>query len=122
MLKLVASRKKKPGKAFEEAVWRFGRAINPSANVLFDHKVPDRETKRPRQCDVWIETLVRGHWPVTIYVSCKDYGRKIDASHIDNFIRETEARSASMGVIYSRSGFTPGAIEKAKAGRIKGTN
>ena len=82
--------------------------------MLFDHSVPDVISKRPRQCDVWIETVVGGHWPITIYISCKDYARKLDASHIDNFRAEIAARGAGSGVIYSRSGFTKGALEKAQ--------
>ena len=62
----------RPGRTFEEAVLRFAKAINPDAKVLFDHRVPDVVSKPPCQCDVWIETLVGGHWPITIYVSCKD--------------------------------------------------
>jgi hypothetical protein len=110
----LAGKRKKSGRAFEEAVWAFARAINPDATVRFDHYVPDRETGTARQCDVWIETLIGGHWPLKINVSCKDYQRKLDVGHIDTFIRETEARGATMGVLYSRNGLTRPALQKAK--------
>ena len=90
------------GKQFEDAVHRFAKAINPEAKVFFDHHVPDREAGTPRQCDVWIETTIGNHWPIAIYVSCKDYRRKLDISHIDNFIRETQAN-----VFHGRHLFAP---------------
>jgi len=107
---------KREWRAFEEAVGRFAAALNPAAEVLFDHRVPDRETGKPRQCDAWIITTVGGHWPVSIYVSCKDRSRsrrKLDQSDIDAFAGEILARGASMGVIYTNTGFTLPALDKA---------
>ncbi|OVE82250.1 hypothetical protein BVY04_01480 [bacterium M21] len=105
---------KNTGKDFEEAVLQFVQALDPTAKVLFDHYVPDRETGVKRQCDVWIEAKLGGHIPFSVYVSCKDYKRKLDSNHIDTFIREREVRSASMGIIYSRAGFYGPALAKAK--------
>ncbi len=101
---------------FEEAVLRFAKTLDPSSEVLFDHSVPDRETGVPRQCDVWINARFGGHWPLSIYVSCKDRRksqRKLGSPDIDNFYAETIARQASMGVIYTNTGFAKPALEKA---------
>lgn len=102
---------------FEEAVLRFAKTLDPSSEVLFDHRVPDRHTGTPRQCDVWINAKYGGHWPFSIYVSCKDRRksqRKLGEPDIDNFHAEVLARQATMGVIYTSTGFAEPAVRKAK--------
>jgi len=106
---------KKSGREFEEAVFAFVKALDPTADVKFDHKVPDRDTGKPRQCDVWVNAKIGGHWPIAVLVSCKDHSRKLNSGHIDTFIGEVKSTGASTGVIYSKSGFTKPAIRKAKA-------
>lgn len=105
----------RPGREFEKAVYAFARTLDPSAEVLFDHKVPDRDTGKPRQCDVWINARFGGHWPQSILVSCKDYRRKIHSGNIGTFCDEVRSTGASTGVIYNKSGFTKPALRKAKA-------
>ncbi len=104
----------KPGRDFEEAVLAFVQTLDPQAEVIFDHKVPDRDTGTPRQCDVWIKAKFAGHWPLSILVSCKDHSRKLDVGDIGKFINEVRSTGASTGVIYSKSGFTKPAIRKAE--------
>lgn len=108
----------KPGVDFEKAVYAFADALNPNAEVLFDHKVEDRDTGTLRQCDVWINTHIGGHWPISILVSCKDHNRKLDIGDIGTFCNEVDSTGASTGVIYSRVGFFKPAIEKAKSNGI----
>jgi hypothetical protein len=105
----------KPGYEFEKAVYAFIEALDPSAEILFNHKVRDRDTNTLRQCDVWINAKFGGHWPLSILVSCKDHARKINISDIGAFCNEVRSTGASTGVIYSKSGFTEPAITKAKA-------
>lgn len=104
----------KKGKAFELAVLAFVKKLAPDAKVCFDHKVKDRDTGSLRQVDVWIETRIANHYPLSIFVSCKDHKRKLDISDIGTFINEVRSTGASTGVIYSKSGFTKPAIHKAK--------
>jgi hypothetical protein len=109
------------GRKFEEAVLAFAKTLDPSAEVLFDHKVPDRDTGTLRQCDVWINAKFGGHWPLSILVSCKDRKesqRKLDIGHIEKFCNEIRSTGATMGVIYSNVGFTEPALKKAKANDI----
>ena len=106
------------GKGFEHAVHAFAQSLNPTAEVLFDHKVEDRDTKTLRQCDVWINTTIAGHWPLSVLVSCKDHTRKLHVGDIGAFVNEVNSTGASTGVIYSRYGFTKPAILKAKANGI----
>lgn len=102
------------GEEYERAVYDFVKKLDPSAEVIFDHKVPDRETGDLRQCDVWVNAKFGGLYPYSIYVSCKDHGRKFDISDVDAFEGEMRSRQANKGVIYSKIGFTRSALAKAK--------
>jgi hypothetical protein len=106
------------GKQFEEAVYAFFRGLDAQAVVRFDHRVPDRDTGSLRQVDVWVEYRVMGHFPITVLVSCKDHSRPLDIGEVETFLAERNSVGASLGVIYSRSGFTQQAIAKAKANKI----
>jgi hypothetical protein len=106
--------KKRVGLEFEEAVYRFVNSLDSHAQVLFNHSVRDRDTCEPRQCDVWIEAKLWGHWPISILVSCKDHKRKLHSGDIGAFLDEIRSTGATTGVIYSRSGFTEPALLKAK--------
>jgi hypothetical protein len=108
----------KPGYEFERAVYAFVEALDPTAEVLFNHKVRDRDTSTLRQCDVWINAKFGGHWPLSILVSCKDHSRKLDIGDIGTFCNEVRSTGASTGVIYSSSGFTRPGVAKAKANGI----
>ena len=102
------------GKQFEKAVYDFIKALTQGSQVLFDHKVPDKDTGTLRQVDAWIKTSIAGHIPLSIIVSCKDYKRKLNISHIETFISEIKSTSANTGIIYSSSGFSNTALKKAE--------
>lgn len=106
------------GRDFEQAVYHFAKTLDPGAEVIFDHKVRDRDSNSLRQCDVWINAKFADHWPLSILVSCKKHGRKLDVSHVGAFINEKNSTGASAGVIYSKSGFTTNALLKCKANGI----
>ena len=113
--------KKRSGREFEEAVYAFVKTLDPSAEVIFDHRIPDRDSGRLRQCDVWINANFGGHWSLSILVSCKDRGksgRKLGSGDIGTFCDEVRSTGASMGVIYCNTGFSAPAIRKAKANGI----
>ena len=107
-------KKAKSGYAFEQAVYEFASRMDADAEVLFNYKVPDRDTGTPRQCDVWINAKFGGHFPISILVSCKDHGRKLHVGDIGNFCDEVRSTRASTGVIFAKNGFTEPALEKAK--------
>ena len=108
----------KPGTEFEIAVFAFTKTLDPSAEVIFDHKVPDRDTGTMRQCDVWINAKFGAHWPLSILVSCKDHNRPLDVGDIEKFLGEIHSTRANTGVIYSKGGFYQPALDKAKANGI----
>lgn len=101
--------------AFEIAVANFAAALDPSAVVRHNVLVPDADTGRPRQRDVVIEGRICRLFPVTVLVSCKYWQSKLDEGDIDTFVGELLSSRAHKGVIYSYSGFTGPALEKAAA-------
>ena len=103
----------KPSKQFEKDVWAFANTLASSAEVLFDHKVLDKDTGSKRQVDVWINATFGNHIPISVLVSCKNMKRKLDITHIESFNAEVHSTAASTGVIYSSSGFTAPALKKA---------
>jgi len=100
---------------FEKDVWAFVKALDPAAQVLFDHKVRDKDTGSLRQVDAWINAKFGKHIPISILVSCKNYTRKLDVTHIERFAAEVSATCASTGIIYSSFGFTRPALAKANS-------
>jgi Restriction endonuclease len=90
---------------FEKAVAAFLAALEPNARVKHDVSIPDVDTGVPRQRDVWIEVKVLGHFPITIYVSCKDVNRPLSQQSLDAIIGELRSSGANLGVVYSTGGF-----------------
>ena len=107
--------KDKDWRQFEIAVANLLKALDPTAKITHDKEIPDKDTGRSRQRDVWIETTVCKHFSLKMLVSCKRYKRKVDQQHMDAFIGEQLSSGAQKGVIYSFSGFTKPALEKASA-------
>jgi len=101
-------------KEFEKAVANFICALSPGAKVSHDIILPDRDSGKPRQRDVWIETTVCKIFPVKVFVSCKRWKRKVNQQNLDAFLGEFQSSGAHLGVIYSYSGFTSPALKKAK--------
>ncbi len=102
-------------KQFEIAVANFLQSLDKNAKITHDINIPDKDTGEPRQRDVWIEATLCKMFPIKIYVSCKFINKKIDTQDMDAVIGELRSSGANKGAIYSKSGFTKGAIKKAKA-------
>jgi len=102
-------------KQFEKAVTQFHGALESDAKIVHNEKVPDIHTGRGRQRDIWIEKkLYNGLYTMKILVSCKDWKTKLSSDDIDAFNGEFISSGANLGIIYSYSGFSDPAIEKAK--------
>ncbi len=99
---------------FELAVRNFVAALDPKAKVIHNAKLPDIDTGKLRQRDVWVEAKVCNIYPVNILISCKRWSRKISQQDLDAFIGELRSSGAHKGVLYSFKGFSKPAIEKAK--------
>ena len=103
------------GETFERSVFEYCKSLDPAAQVIFDHKVPDRDTGALRQADVWINCKLLGQHPVSVLVSCKDHARPLDVSEIETFLAEIRSTGAGFGILYARAGFTQNALRKARA-------
>ncbi|MFI4861924.1 MAG: restriction endonuclease, partial [Phycisphaerales bacterium JB063] len=104
-----------PWRQFEEVVAQFLASLEVSAKVTHDIHLPDRDTGKPRQRDVWIEWNALNHFPTKMLVSCKRWSKPLDQKDIDHFNGEFLSSRAHIGVIYSYSGFNDNAVEKARA-------
>lgn len=100
---------------FEQAVAAFLAALAPGAQVRHDVKTPDRQTRRPRQRDVWIELPFGTLFTLIVLVSCKRKAAKLSQQDIDAFHGELLNSGANKGVLYALSRFTKPALEKARA-------
>lgn len=98
---------------FERAVASFVSALEPSASVRVNARLPDRHTGRLRERDVWVETSFGGVFPLKILISCKRLRRPVNEQDIDAFAGELASSGAHKGVLYSFRGFTSPALEKA---------
>lgn len=103
---------------FEVAVTEFLAAFDKNATVTHDVSIPDKDTGKPRQRDVWIETKVCG-FKVKIYVSCKNYNKPLDQQDIDAVIGELRSSGANKGVVFSKLGFAEDALLKAQVNDIE---
>lgn len=110
--------KEKEWREFEKAVADFAAALDPAAKVQHDIRLPDKHHRGSRQRDVWIEATICRHFPVSVLVSCKRWKRKLHSGNIEAFDGELASSGARVGVLYSYSGFTKPAVEKAKALKI----
>ncbi len=98
---------------FEKTVAAFLQALDPNAKITHDVSIPDKDTGTPRQRDVWVEADVAG-FTMSIYVSCKNYDKKIDQQDMDAVIGELASSGANKGVIFAKRGFSEDAKKKAK--------
>lgn len=105
-------KKEKEWHKFELAVTELLTALDKNAKVTHDVSIPDKDTGKPRQRDIWVEATVCS-FKMTIYVSCKNYNKKLDQQDIDAVIGELISSGANKGIIFSKLGFTEDAILKA---------
>jgi hypothetical protein len=107
------------GKQFEEAAHSFVQQLGEqSATVVFDQKVPDRDTDTLRQVDAWVEAKFKGHFPFKVLISCKDWKHPLDIDDIGCLCDQVRSTGANLGIVYSRNGFTGPALLKAKKNSI----
>jgi len=98
---------------FEQAVADFVAALDPTATVRHNIRVPDIDTGKSRQQDVWVEAKICGHIPIRVLISCKRKSALLNSQDIDAFVGELRSSGANKGVLYSLSGYTKPALKKA---------
>jgi hypothetical protein len=100
---------------FESAVATLVAGLDPKAEVRQNVKLPDRDTGRPRQRDVWVKATICKIFPVCMLISCKRLRRKLNELDVDAFIGELASSGAHKGVLYTYTGYTEHALKKAAA-------
>lgn len=95
----------------ERLVARINALIeSEEAEVLWNEKIPDPDNPSElRQIDV----LIRKNKLITL-IECRDRKRKQDVTWIEEIIGRRQSLGADFAVAVSKSGFTKGAISKAK--------
>jgi hypothetical protein len=103
---------------FEAAVSSFAHSLDPEAEVFFDHTVAGRASGEPLRCDGWIDANFCNRWPLSILASYHQGGGEVSAEDITTFLAEIRAAGANTGVMYSRTGFTPSALQTGQQNGI----
>lgn len=102
-------------KRFEKLIHSVHTQFAPEAAVVtLDDAIVGYHSKVPRQIDISIRVHI-AHYPVLIVVECKDHSRPIDVAELGAFANLRDDVRANKGVMISTSGFTPAAIEMARA-------
>lgn len=104
--------KPNPGKQYEKIVADIHRRFSDGGVVTEDELVVGR-SGRERQIDVALRTDVAGY-PLLVVVECKDYKRRVEIGQVEELIGKINDVNAAKGVLVSDSGFSAGAIERAK--------
>ncbi|NMO17486.1 restriction endonuclease [Pyxidicoccus fallax] len=89
----------------------------PGASVNHNVKLKGR-SGQDHQIDCVVEYTV-GLYTFKVLVSCKDWKRKVDVSHVNELVGVMADCDANKGVIASVSGFTSGALKVAKSKGIE---
>lgn len=101
------------GKDFEKIVANIHRHFADKAQIT------ENEQINGRQIDIAIRATI-GVYPLLIIIECKDYCRKVDVGKVDELIGKIDDVKAAQGILVSNSGFSEGAINRAKKdGRIQ---
>lgn len=84
------------------------------SKITRDEKVMGFESKVERQIDVAIRAEV-GTYQMFVAIECKAKARPIDVAEVGSFATMIRDVRANKGVMISKSGFTPGALNMGKA-------
>lgn len=103
---------KNTGIALEQIVARIQQMMDPNSTVTWNEWLTDRVGNR-RQYDVVIRGEFGGR-PILGIIECKDHNRKKGPADVEAFSKKLENLGARLGLIVSRKGFTPQALELAK--------
>src|SRR5438105_6620213 len=98
--------------AFEQQIHRIHELLEGSgAEVIWNDHIPDPDNpSQPRQVDV----SIRRDGKVT-FVECRDHASPQDVTWIEELIGRRSSLKADTIIAVSSSGFTGGAVRKAKA-------
>ena len=102
-------------KRFEKLIHQIHTQLAPEGAVVrLDDKIIGCESNVERQLDVTIRVSV-AQYKILIVVECKDESRPIDVGAMGEFASLLRDVKANKGVMISSSGYTPAAVDMARA-------
>jgi len=101
------------GKSLEQLVEVLEKMDMEGAEIKIRDKIFDKVAKENREVDVSVRFLKGSHNFLIIF-ECRDRSRKNGPDWIEQIVQKTRDLGANKVVAVSASGFTKGAIEKAK--------
>ena len=102
----------KPGTWYENTVAEIARLIYPSATVRVRQQVEGPEGNR--EVDVDIRWIAEDNKPHFVLLECKDRKAPVDIPAIDGLHSKSLDLKPNLTIIYSNSGFTKKALDKAR--------
>jgi len=102
-------------KLYEKEIFDFFKGTYPDAEINFNQLLKGRYSKIERQIDVLIESYVAGK-RIRLIVDAKFFNTKIDVKDVESFISMVEDVDAKQGILITRMGYSPGAINRAYYG------
>ncbi|WP_405055740.1 restriction endonuclease [Kribbella sp. NBC_01505] len=97
---------------YERSVHKVLAEFDPAATVLHDRQLDGRLSGAKRQVDIWASGSVAGA-TVTIAIECKRYRRAVGIGTVDEFAGKLQDLDVDRGILYSYSGFTQAAANRA---------
>lgn len=101
---------------FEQQITELASSMDDTTLVKHDVRCAGEVSGVQRQVDVWIEGTVAGRQHVVV-AECKRWKNKVGIADVDAFVGKLLDVGADRGVLYTTSGFTSPALERAKGAR-----
>src|ERR1700722_289096 len=98
---------------FQRLVYLVRTHVAAGATVTESKELIDKVTGKRREVDICLEGSVGGG-PSVISIEGTDLGRKADAPWVEKMTGKHKDLPTDVLILYSRSGFTPAALSKAK--------
>ena len=103
--------------AFQRLAFLVHRSLEPEWSVTESDMLSDLYTGTPREVDITAKRLVANH-QLILSIECRDHRRAADVSWVEQMHAKHQLLPTSKLALWSRSGFTREAAEKAKLLKI----
>ncbi|MEZ7496598.1 restriction endonuclease [Leeuwenhoekiella aequorea] len=97
---------------YEKQVYEELKSIYIDEEIIFNHSVIGRYSKRSRQIDVYIREKVGNEYFITI-VDCKFYNKKVNVKSVEEFISMADDIGADYGLMVTERGYSSSALKRA---------
>lgn len=101
-----------PWQQYEQSVAQLLSAFDPDAEISHNQRIVGRMSRTGRQVDVWAEGRIAGV-NILVAVECKRSARPVNVGGVDEFAGKLQDLGADRGILYSWSGFTTAAANRA---------